>query len=375
MKKIKILMLHLGYGGVEKQTITMANKLVNYYDIEIISFYKLSETPAYEVNEKIKIKYLYKGRPNKDEFKLALKKFKIFKTIKEGLKATKILYLKSKLIKKEILNNDADIYFSTRTEYGKLLSKYCKKLKITQEHNFYDDDKYKLQIKKGYKNLDYIVVISKYHEEMYNNWFKNQKVKIVRIENLLDENQNRVSKLNNNAIIAAGRFNYIKDFKTLIEIMKYATKTNKNLKLYLLGDGEEKKFILSKIKEYNLEKNIIMPGFVNSQEVQEYMLKSDVYIMTSIKECFPMVLLEANQCGLPIISFDILSGPHEIVQNNKTGYLIRERNAELMAKKINELINDKVKLIKFGKNAIEYSKKFNVETIIKKWIKLFEVEK
>ena len=98
MKKIKILMLHLNHGGVEKQTITMANALSSDYEIEIISFYKMAEKPSYLINKDIKIKYLYDGKPNRVEFKNYLKERKLFKAFKEGLKSIKILYLKVSLI-------------------------------------------------------------------------------------------------------------------------------------------------------------------------------------------------------------------------------------------------------------------------------------
>ena len=374
MKKIKILMLHLNHGGVEKQTITMANALSSDYEIEIISFYKMAEKPSYLINKDIKIKYLYDGKPNRVEFKNYLKERKLFKAFKEGLKSIKILYLKKKLIKKEIKKNDADIYFSTRTEYGILLSKYGnkEKLKLTQEHNFNDDKKYQKKIINGYKNLNYVIVISKYHEKMYNEWFKEGNVKIVRIENILDSFPSTHSKLNNNAIIAVGRLNYVKDFLSLIEVMAISIKDNPKLKLYLLGDGEEKEKISGKIKEYNLENNVIMPGFVSTSEVEEYMQKSDIYIMTSYKECFPMVLLEANSCGLPIISFDILTGPREIVKEGITGYLISDRDKNLMASKINSLLKGKDILKQMGKNSVKEAEKYKSEVIIKKWLKLFK---
>lgn len=374
MKKIKILMLHLGYGGVEKQTVTMANYLADNYKIEIISFYKLSDKPAYNVNPKIDIKYLYNGKPNKEEFKEGLKSKRIIKVLREGTKSVKILFLKKHLIIKEIKKNDSDIYFSTRCEYGKLLSKYGSKkaIKLTQEHNYIETSKYKKEITKGYKNLNYIIVISKYHEYLYNEWFKNSDVVIKRIENILDSTAKNWSKLNNNAIISVGRFNYIKDFISLIDVFCLAKKANKGLKLYLLGDGEEKDRIIQRIKNLKLEDSVIMPGFVNSNEVEQYMLKSDIYIMTSLSECFPMVLLEAYNCGLPVISFDILTGPREIVKNEKTGYLIANRNKEEMAKKINNLINDKIKLHEFGTNAKKEAEKYRATSIIKKWQNIFK---
>lgn len=374
MKKLKILMLHLGYGGVEKQTITMANGLSKYFDIEIVSFYKLLDKPAYNINDRIKVKYLYNGKPNRDDFKKTLKAKKFIKTFQEGIKALKILYLKNKLIKKEILLNDSDIYFSTRTEYGKLLGKYGKKekIKLTQEHNYIENDKYRKQIQKNYKNLDYVIVINKYQEEMYKEWFKNTNVEIRRVENILNNSSDKNSKLNNNAIIAVGRLDPIKGFSSLIKVMNIALKENPDLKLYLLGDGAEKEKLYQEIKEYQIEKNIIMPGFVSAEEVTKYMLMSDIYIMTSEKECFPMVILEAFNCGLSVISFDILTGPKELVKNDHNGYLIENRNCEAMAIKINSIIHDSKKLKQLSKNAKDDSKKYLIDNIIKKWLKILK---
>ena len=127
-----------------------------------------------------------------------------------------------------------------------------------------------------------------------------------------------------------------------------------------------------KIGNVVLENNVIMPGFVSSEEVKEYELKSDIYIMTSLRECFPMVLLEAYNCGLPIISFDILTGPREIVKNNITGYLIKDRNCKLMAQKINELLKDKKEINEFSNNALKEAKKYTKDSIMPKWYDLFK---
>ena len=373
MKKIKILMLHLEHGGAEMQTITMANSLAKKYEIEIVSFYKISNNPAYKIDKQIKVKYLYEGGPNRKEFMAALKKLNVFRILKEGLKAVKILYLKTKLIKKEILLDDADIFFSTRYEYAKLLSKYGNKskLKVTQEHNFIDDEKYKNNIVKYYCNLDYVVVISKYQEKMYKEWFKDSKVRIVRIENILDKNIKKLSNLNNNALIAVGRFDPIKDFISAVEVIKILVKNNPKLKLYLLGDGPERALLEQKVSEYGLNKNVIMPGFVSIDEVYKYMQKSDIFLITSLKESFSLVILEAYNCGIPVISYDILSGPKELVKNNKTGYLIENRSIEEMALKASQLLNNKDKLKLLGKNAKIESQNYLVEKVMEKWFNLF----
>lgn len=369
MKKLKILMLHLSHGGVEKQTITMANALIEFYNIEIVSFYKITEVPAYEIDKRISVKYLYDGGPNRETFKKYLKSKNFIKTFKEGLKAIKILFLKKQLIKKEILKDDVDIYFSTRHEYGALLGRYGnkEKLKLTEEHNYIETKKYQKKTVKRLKKLDYIVVISKYHLHMYKEWFKDYNVRIVQIPNILDNNSKKVSTLNNNAVIAVGRLNYIKDFSSLIDVMHYAVLNNPTLKLYLLGDGEEKENLTNKITQLNLQDNIIMPGFVNPEEVKKYMLKSDIFLMTSLRECFPMVILEAYNCGLPTISYDILTGPRELVKDGYNGFIVPNRDCKEMAKKINNLLNDKVLLKELGKNSKKDSSNYLTDKVIQKW--------
>ena len=82
--KISFLLLHLGYGGIESATINTANSLCDDYDIEIMSFYKLSKTQANKLNDKIKVKYLYDDGPNKEEFLDAFHNHKIFNILNVG---------------------------------------------------------------------------------------------------------------------------------------------------------------------------------------------------------------------------------------------------------------------------------------------------
>ena len=86
MKKISILSLHLGYGGIEKSIVTLANILCERYEVEIATCYKLYEKSAFALDDRVKVKYLNKNLvPNKDAFKSALKNKRPIKLIKEGL--------------------------------------------------------------------------------------------------------------------------------------------------------------------------------------------------------------------------------------------------------------------------------------------------
>lgn len=68
MKKVSILSLHLGYGGIEKSIVALANLLCESYKVEIACVYKLYDKSVFELDKRVKVKYLTKIKPNKKEF-------------------------------------------------------------------------------------------------------------------------------------------------------------------------------------------------------------------------------------------------------------------------------------------------------------------
>ena len=75
MKKITFLSLHLGYGGIEKSVVAVANLLCHDYEVEIISVYKLYDEPAFKLDKRVKVHYLIeKYKPNKEAWKNSIKK-------------------------------------------------------------------------------------------------------------------------------------------------------------------------------------------------------------------------------------------------------------------------------------------------------------
>ena len=371
MKKITILMLHLQHGGIEKQTITFANLLCQKYKVEIISVYSMKKQPAYEINKKINIKYLIDDYPNRDEFKSKLKKMKLISTFKEGTKALKILKDKNNLMIEEIKNLQSDFVLSTRIEFAELLSKYAPKnvITMTQEHLHNDSKSYVKKVKKAFSNIDYLIVLSPWSYKNYSKWLKdNKKIKIVEIPNIVDKLSKEQAKLNSNTLIAVGRMHKVKCFTDLIKVYKKVKEEIPDVKLNLIGDGEEYK----KLKEKAKGLDVNMPGMVSSEEVKKYMLNSDIYVMTSLTECFPMVLLEASGVGLPLVSFNVPTGPQAIIKNGYNGYLIDNRDIEKMSLKIIKLLKDRDLMKKMQENSYENAKNYLDDKIMKKWFEIFD---
>ena len=95
--------------------------------------------------------------------------------------------------------------------------------------------------------------------------------------------------------------------------------------------------------------------------------------MSSRAEGFPLVLLEAASCGLPVISFDCPSGPNEIVEDGYNGFLISKvGDVKSLASRIESLIEDEAMRRRLGDNALKTTERFSVTNIITEWIRLFE---
>lgn len=373
--KISFLLLHLGFGGIETSTINSANALSDYYDVEIISFYKLKNEQINLLNDKVKIKYLYLGEPNKKELKDSIKKLDIINIIKEGFKSINILYNKKHLIKKEIINSNSFAIVSTRVEFSVLLSKYGRNnvIKIAQEHHHHNNDKrYINKLKYKYKNIDYLCALTKTLEKDYKKFLKksNEKTKVILLPNMIGESNCNISNLNNKNIISVGR---LEEGKKIDELITIFNKLNlKNSKLYIIGSGSKEKELKALVENLNITNKVEFLGYLDSKQQEEYYLKSSVFAMTSTTEGLPMVLLEAMQHGLPCIAYETDSGVNDIIKNNKNGFVIKNRNQNKYIKNLNMILSNKKLKNNMKKESLNIIEKFSKEEILKIWFKILK---
>ena len=371
MKRVVILALHLGYGGIERAISDLANSLVNDYNVEIVSTYKVYDRPVNELDRKVKVKYLTELRPNKKEFKDALKRFKLVSAFIEGLKSIKILCLKKKLMVDYIKECDADVIISTRDIHNLWLSQYGRSdvLKIGWEHNHHHgNERYSRKIIDSCAGLDYFVLVSKDLTEYYKT---RVKPKCVYIPNLVEKSDCQ-SDLKSTNIVSIGRLSKEKGFLDLIDVFSLIHDKYPSWKLNIVGDGEEKHKIISKINKYGLSDCVIMHGFLDKESVSKILSNSSIYVMTSYTESFGIVLLEAFSHGIPCVAFDSAEGATEIITNNWDGYLVKNRDISEMFRIISKLIDSEGRRSAMGQNALDKIKKYSLEEVRSKWIKIIK---
>lgn len=369
MKRVTILALHLGYGGIERAISDLANSLVDDYIVEVVSTYKVYDKPVNRLDRKVNVRYLTEIKPNKQEFKTCLKRFKLISAFKEGIKSIKILKMKKELMIDFIKNCDSDVIISTRDIHNKWLGEYAKDgvLKIGWEHNHHHgNERYAKKIIDSCSKLDYFVLVS--HDLA--NYYKDKVVpKCVYIPNLVSKTDVK-SDLKSKNLVSIGRLSKEKGFVDLIDVFALIHMMYPDWKLNIIGDGDEKHKILSKIHKYGLEDDIIMHGFLDKDEVGKILSDSSIYVMTSLTESFGIVLLEAFSYGVPCVAFDSAEGASEIISNNWDGYLIKDRDIDEMAKRICHLIGNYSRRFIMGQNAIKKANKYSLEEVRNKWIKI-----
>lgn len=200
------------------------------------------------------------------------------------------------------------------------------------------------------------------------NYYKSNN--IITIPNPLTFFPETVSNLKNNVVISAGRIAHVKRYDLLIDIWELVNKKNKEWQLHIYGEGEKKyiSFLQDKIDSKKLSNHVFLKGATD--QIKDKMLHSSLFVMTSENECFPLVLLEAQSCGLPIISFDCPHGPRNII-DNKTGKLIEIDDISGFSEAILKSLSNESERLELGKQARINSKQYSVEKIMCMWNNMF----
>lgn len=165
-------------------------------------------------------------------------------------------------------------------------------------------------------------------------------------------------------IIAVGRYKEVKNHDLLIRA--FALLKNKiEAKLYIIGDGELAKDYLYLIKLLKLENDVVLTGFI--PDPTPYYVHADLFTLSSNNEGFGNVIVEALECGLPIVSTDCQSGPREILENGKYGILVPVGDVNALAEAMINSLNKKHDVEALKRRASDFS----VDKIAKQYLEVF----
>lgn len=197
---------------------------------------------------------------------------------------------------------------------------------------------------------------------------KGCRAEVIRIFNPETFVPDAVGNIDSKDIISVGYIGKQKGYDLLVKSWQLIPESVKKSWTLQIAGGDEGDldFLQNYISQNEIE-GIDFLGF--RTDIKQLMVKSAFYVMSSRWEGLPMVLIEAQTLGLPIVSFDCKTGPKDIVTKN-TGILVRENDIQGMADALERMMTDEEFRKICQENALKESRRFNAESIIEQWIKV-----
>lgn len=353
MKNICFLIGNLSNsGGTERVNSLIANELAKKNDhITILSFTD-GAVPFFELNDNIKTYSLYNKEVSfKKNFLGAVWKIRKF--------------VKRYQIDTLVVVDSISCMFTVPALLGLKINHIC-----WEHFNFNNNNGVifrNIGRKWAAKHCDYIVTLTKRDKELWEKGLRNISAKIVPIANPSPyENIQHTPSLEFKVALAVGRLTHVKGFDMLIESWAKVCKVNQDWKLRIVGSGEEEGNLKKQANYLGLDNRI---DFIsNTKDIEQYYRTSSFYCLSSRFEGLPMVLLEAQAFGLPIIAFNCDTGPSDIITHNENGYLIEDFNVLDFSKNILKIINEHEKYDSLVRNAKKNTINFDVSEVVKQWV-------
>ena len=363
--KILVLHGHLSMGGEERVLLSVLRNLVELnYDVDLLITWNHKENNLFEneIPKKVNYEFLFDSYNGKN------------KLIKEiyRIKA-KTTYLKK--IEKKIKNEKYDIVI----DYSSNLLKYDNfdiKIPVFAWIHFSLTFGEKLTLekikkyKKQYKKYSKIFAITRVMKEEFINKVEIDEKKVELVYNpidlkLIEKKAENVEKkyenyLKQDYFLQVSRLTQQKQPEHLVDIYYKLKQSGIKEKLYFIGDGEKKEIIKQKIKEYNLENDIILLGQIENP--YPFFKNAKLFVHTAKYEGLPTVLLESLALGTPVVSYDCPTGPRDILgKNNEYGELISLNDKDMFVEKVLELMNSKEKYEKYKNLSLIRANDFSME--------------
>ena len=349
-------------GGIGKVLNNIASKLSQYddkYKVYVLSVCRKYDNNSYELPSNVSYDYLNKG------------------TLRIRSAITKSFFPLLRYLSK----NKIDVVFLMghyTVPVALFVSRFVKTKFVFCDHGAISNqlnDKTVTNFRKiASKKFDKVITLTDRNKSDYMNLFNAKEEKLQRIYNWLDSDIFNYSSSEydegSKSIITVGRFTSEKGLDMLVDVAKIVFERHPDWKWDVYGDGEIFDEIKEKVKILNLESNVFLKGL--ERQVYEKYKNYAIYVLTSYREGLPLALLEAKANKLPIVSFDCVTGPGEIVVDGKDGFLVSCYDKNEMANKICKLIEDSVLRKSFSNNSLSNMDKFNEEKILNEWVELIE---
>ena len=338
-------------GGTERMTAWLANRLAGEHQVSVLSLRMAGDGVFFPLKDGVSHQVLpqYSGR---------LGILKQIRRIHRYIWENRVDW---------VINVDMGMGF-----YGILAAKGTSARTVTWEHgNFYNNWGSRLfphMRRFAAKHSDAVAVLTERDRENYE---KNiSGCKPIHVMPNPVERQEYDYDADSRMILSVGHLLENKGYHRAVEMAAKLLPRHPEWQWVICGEGPERQRLEQMIRDAGIEGQMKLPGLV--RDMDGMYRRAAMLVMTSDMEGLPMVLLEGKSHGLPLLAFDIMTGPGDIIDDGVNGYLSEPFDLEDMAGKIGRLMEDHGLRRELSRNAEQGMDKFSEETILEKWQKLLK---
>lgn len=219
---------------------------------------------------------------------------------------------------------------------------------------------------KGLRKCDYVIALTHHMKEyLLKNNFAESNIFI--LPNMINITKDFVPNKTYKKPIVIGvlaRFVAKKNVDVFIKAIKILQDKNYEIQAIIGGNGKEKDNLIALVHKLNLQNQISFTGWINDKD--KFFKQIDIFCLPSLHEPFGIIVLEAMEASLPIVSTDT-EGPKEILTHMQDGLICKNRSSDDLAEKISYLIDNPLKAREFSKNAyLKLKQNYDIKVISKK---------
>jgi glycosyltransferase involved in cell wall biosynthesis len=228
-------------------------------------------------------------------------------------------------------------------------------------------DALRAQIRAVYPRLDLVSTLTEGDARAYRRALR-RSVRVECMPNGVPDVGGHRAALDAKVVVAAGRVTPQKGFDRLLPAWAEVVREHPDWKLRIFGDGPSEKKLRKQIDELGIGDSAKLMGF--TAKLHEEFARASLYVMSSRREGFPMVLLEAMAVGLPVVSFDCPTGPRDVIREGVDGHVVRNGDVHALAEAMKGLMADADRRRAFGAAAVEGARRYDLATIAARWEEL-----
>ena len=367
-------------GGTVRTTLNLAAGLAGRHEVEVVSVYRHHDDPDIRPDPSVRLRALVDDSPSARRSVNPLLR-PVSRAVQKARSSqpSRLIHpmdarydnfdrRTDSALHRYLTTLDGGALISTRVGLSLAMAEHAPPsvLRVAQEHLHLG--RYRGQLRNSiastFPRLDAVSALTDRDARGYRKLL-GSSTRVVHIPNAVPDTGPGQAALTGNLAIAIGRLAPQKALHRLVSAWEQVAARHPDWVLRIFGDGRRRAELQAQIDAAGLTGKVVLAGFTTS--IHDELRRSSLLAMSSKFEGFPMTLLEAMSCGVPVVSFDCNNGPRDLITHGETGLLIPNGDIDGLAAGVCELIEDPAKRRRLADAARLSMTAYNLPAVVGRW--------